>query len=226
MTKCKHHPEKPAVVRGLCQACYMRERRAGQRAEYRREYDANVRAQVKGVTTKGRDVAPTGAGVLRLIAVWSHDLADRFRAKIDASAGPDACHVWLGTKIKGGYGMASLGGRTVLAHRLAHALATGDATAEVVMHTCDNPSCVNPAHLRSGTHMENTADKMAKGRGASGERLGRHLRDRTKHPAAKRVQTPYGIFPSASLASVAVGKTPRTVARYCQTGEGGWTYLD
>ena len=35
---------------------------------------------------------------------------------------------------------------------------------EVVMHVCDNPSCVRPDHLKAGTYKENTADMFAKGR--------------------------------------------------------------
>jgi hypothetical protein len=210
MTKCKNHPEKHAVVRGMCQACYMRERRAGQK--------------LPGAYTHVR--TPTGATVAHLLKYWNPDIDHKFRGRIDAGGGPDACHVWMSTKTAGGYGAITLAGHNVLAHRMMHALTTGKTDDAVVMHTCDNPSCVNPKHLRGGTHQDNSDDKMSKGRGATSERLGQHLRDRTKHPAAKRVQTPYGIFPSAALASVAVGKTSRTVARYCQTGEGGWTYLD
>lgn len=42
----------------------------------------------------------------------------------------------------------------------------------VVMHICDNPSCVNVKHLRVGTHADNVADKIAKKRGNDGSRHG------------------------------------------------------
>lgn len=51
------------------------------------------------------------------------------------------------------------------AHRVAYWLTTGEWPADhVVRHTCDNPPCVNPAHLLLGTHSDNTQDKMDRGR--------------------------------------------------------------
>ena len=214
---CQNHPDRNAAAHGLGSACYMRQRRAETRAQYQALYDANIAAgrKIKGPVPR-RDVSAPGAGVLGLLRVWSHEFEARLRAKIDASGGPSASHLWLGTKNRGGYGVATLGGSFALAHRLVHALATGDATAEVVMHTCDNPSCVNPAHLRSGTHMENMADMRAKGRGA--KPTADHLRDRASHPRARPVQTPFGDFPSATLAAEALGLHARAVALYCQRG--------
>ncbi len=210
MTNCKNHPEKPAAVRGMCQACYMRERRAGRKQP--------------GDYTHAR--TPTGATVAKILKLWNADLEDKFRAKIYTGGGPDACHIWIGTKVRDGYGIITLAGDNVLAHRMSYALATGETHHPVVMHVCDNPSCVNPNHLRGGTHLENSRDAKEKGRTASGDRLGRHLLDRTTHPRNKPVQTPFGIFPSASLAAVAVGKTSRTIARHCQIAKGGWSYID
>lgn len=218
---CKNHPEKAAVVRGQCQACYMRERRAAKRAAYQAEYDADQAAGRKslgGVASRnGR--AAAGHGVRELLRLWSDDVQDALEGRIDDSG---ECHEWLGTRGRGGYGHFSAAGYTVLAHRLVHAMVTGDVAAEVVMHSCDNPACVNPAHLRSGTYAENMADMRAKGRGASPK--AEHLRDRATHPRSRPVLTPSGGFPSATLAAEALGMHPRRVARYCAEGAPGWSY--
>jgi len=57
--------------------------------------------------------------------------------------------------------------KQVLAHRLAYAQANGldvFSMGGVVMHSCDNKLCVNPLHLSLGTHADNVADKVQKGR--------------------------------------------------------------
>ena len=52
------------------------------------------------------------------------------------------------------------------AHRLVWMQDNGPlASGQVIMHACDNPACVNPAHLSRGTQKDNSADMMAKGRG-------------------------------------------------------------
>ena len=43
----------------------------------------------------------------------------------------------------------------------------------VIRHTCDNPQCINPAHLQAGTHADNVADRVERGRSAIGTNHGR-----------------------------------------------------
>ena len=63
------------------------------------------------------------------------------------------------------YGVYYRNGWACAAHRVAYALTYGEVPRGlVVMHTCDNPPCVNPAHLRLGTHSDNMQNAAAKNR--------------------------------------------------------------
>lgn len=77
----------------------------------------------------------------------------------------DECWSWRGSKHKFGYGWFRVNGKTMLAHRVAYELARGPLPqGSVILHTCDNPECTNPDHLARGTHADNVADKLSKGR--------------------------------------------------------------
>lgn len=76
------------------------------------------------------------------------------------------CIIWEKAKNKAGYGITWHNNKWAYAHRVAANASPG----QVVRHTCDNPSCVNPEHLIVGTHKENSQDMVDKLRQAYGER--------------------------------------------------------
>ena len=80
---------------------------------------------------------------------------------------PDACWLWSRYRNACGYGVLGVGGKaTALAHRSCYAVYVSEIPEGVqVLHTCDTPACVNPAHLFLGTHQDNMADMYRKGRG-------------------------------------------------------------
>lgn len=110
-------------------------------------------------------------------------LAERFHEKFTIGA-PDECWEWAGPRRGRGYGAINEGGangRTLVATHVAWELANGAPVPSdlIVLHSCDNPPCVNPAHLRVGTHADNSADRVARGR---------HVRG-TDHPRSRLTES-------------------------------------
>ena len=92
-----------------------------------------------------------------------------FWSKVDKSG---ECWLWTGAKTKKGYGVAWDGKRTQKAHRVSFYLAHGYMPDLCVLHTCDVPNCVNPAHLWLGTRADNNCDMTRKGRHVPGGTYG------------------------------------------------------
>lgn len=86
-------------------------------------------------------------------------------------AGPDECWVYGSGR---GYGRIGTGGQhapLVGAHCFSYELHHGPIPeGQVVLHSCDNPACVNPAHLEAGTQQKNVRDMVARGRQPDYER--------------------------------------------------------
>lgn len=137
------------------------------------------------------------------------------RAQIDLLSG---CWNWIGTKNAKGYGVIAgvmdgqrlvPKGQQMLAHRVSWLMHCGPipkgegAHGTVVMHTCDNPACVNPAHLRLGTQSDNVKDMVAKGRKVSGTPSGvKHWNSSIKDQA------------DIDLICATVGKTKELAERF------------
>jgi hypothetical protein len=84
------------------------------------------------------------------------------------------CWPWTGGTIRHGRGVIWFQGKNHIATHIALALKglPRPSAKSMACHTCDNPNCVNPAHLWWGSSQENMADCVSKGRHAS--RKGTH----------------------------------------------------
>jgi len=131
---------RPAKSRGLCNTHYEQRRRRG----YQRPI-ANT------VTPGANDTE----------RFWNR--VDKNGPESPFVAGP--CWTWTGLLTERGYGRAQFDGRVCKAHQISFRLA-GQTVPDglELMHLCHNAACVNPAHLKPGTHRQNMIDAGAIGR--------------------------------------------------------------
>lgn len=121
------------------------------------------------------------------------------------------CWEWQGKTDEKGYGRFD---ENIKAHRFSYELFNGPVPdGKMVLHSCDNPPCVNPKHLRPGTHQENMQDA--------------HDRKRFKSPYAYRARVtadqadyirrnPEGLTLKAIAAKFGIAKS---TASYIRSGK-------
>lgn len=91
--------------------------------------------------------------------IWKHRILPRVRKT-------STCWWWKGSVSSSGYGSVTIHQKRYSPHVLAYRAWKGEIPeGQQVRHRCDNPLCVRPAHLLTGTHKDNAADREARGRG-------------------------------------------------------------
>ncbi len=129
------------------------------------------------------------------------------------------CIEWEGTR-SNGYGVAVVGGKRYPAHRLAFMEAHGLAVIPAgmgVLHSCDNPGCVNPDHLKLGDQAQNVREAVERERWPSkaGENNGRarlseqdvlEIRERyARGEKRAEIARRFGLFPT-TVNAIATGR--------------------
>lgn len=143
------------------------------------------------------------------------ELEARFWAKVDVR-GPDECWPWLASTNGIGYGRFWADGKLLYSSHVALAI-DGKKRCDGLMalHSCDNPPCCNPSHLRWGTHASNMRDLVARGKAP---RL--HPRPpRARRCKGMKRKSPWGALKGE--ANIKAKLSPADVGLMREAGAGG-----
>lgn len=129
-------------------------------------------------------------------------VVERFWSRVKRGA-PGECWLWERSVDGFGYGRFYFAGGNARAHRFSWVLHYGEIPVGLsVLHQCDRPRCVNPAHLFLGTHEENMADMVSKRRRPHGAAHAKTTlsesdvaRIRRDSRPSRRVAAEYGVDP-------------------------------
>lgn len=131
--------------------------------------------------------------------VWDWSTEARLMSSFTPEPSPldTPCWSWNRGRFSNGYGAISVGNKIQKAHRVSYRMFKGEIPEDaLVTHRCDNPPCVNPAHLFLGTPQTNMTEKVERGRAPT---VIGNARLTTEDVQAIRV-------------SLAAGATPRSLA--------------
>ena len=124
----------------------------------------------------------------------------RFWSLVDQGK-EEECWLWRGCRDRDGYGIFHWHGRRIGSHALAVSFTTGESREGGLdtLHSCDNPPCCNPSHLRFGSRQENVDDMVARSRAAKpnlrlSDQQVREIRERRKSGARQKdLADQYGV---------------------------------
>lgn len=156
----------------------------------------------------------------KLAAPFPPDRVSAFESKVFKS---DSCWIWKASKNSRGYGNFWHEGKSWKAHRFSYAMYCGSIPEGMdILHSCDNPSCVNPEHLRAGTHLQNMHDMISRGR--SPDRRGENNgKSRLTRFGVQYIRDMYAFgFKTPEIAKK-FNINPSTVRRIVTHRYGGWS---
>ena len=154
----------------------------------------------------------------------TEDMA-RFWPKIDNQSPFLGCWTWTSCTNPAGYGVFRYHGAARLAHRVAWVFFRGPIQNGLcVLHQCDNPRCVNPAHLFLGTQADNVRDMDKKARRVSRPLFGdAHPRARLTSAAVVRIRSLYETGLGQKEIGSRLGVSQSTVSRVLRGA--GWNHV-